>query len=60
MNIQIDKNCTGCGLCESINNKIFNVKSGMAHVNSSQIEGNEADCWDAADQCPVGAINIID
>lgn len=59
MKIQIDKSCTGCGLCESINSDVFQVK-GIAHVNSSKIQGNETSCRDAASQCPVGAIKIYE
>ncbi len=57
MNVAINSACTGCGLCESINNDVFHVDS-VAHVNSSMIPGNESDCKIAAEQCPVGAIEI--
>ena len=57
MNISIHKNCTGCGLCESINSDVFKV-NGIAHVNNDMIKGNEQDCINAAEQCPVSAIKI--
>ena len=57
MNVEILDTCTACGLCETINSDVFKV-SDKAHVNHSNIIGNEQDCMDAAAQCPVGAIKI--
>lgn len=58
MIVEIDKSCTGCGLCESINSDVFEVNE-ISHVHQNMIAGNEQDCIDAASQCPVGAIKII-
>lgn len=58
MKVMINSACTGCGLCESINSDVFHVDN-IAHINSDKISGNEADCRDAAEQCPVGAIKIM-
>lgn len=57
MKVEILPNCTGCGLCESINSEVFQVNE-TAHVNNNKIKGNEQDCISAANQCPVGAILI--
>ena len=57
MIVEIAKNCTGCGLCESINSEVFSVNE-ISHVNQNKVSGNEQDCMDAAAQCPVGAIKI--
>ena len=57
MQVKINSKCTGCGLCESINSDVFHVDE-IAHVNSSKIAGNEYDCEMAAEQCPVGAIEV--
>ncbi len=57
MQIEILPNCTGCGLCETINSDIFTVRD-KAHVNQWNIIGNEPDCYSAAQQCPVNAIKI--
>lgn len=59
MQVNINKDCTGCGLCESINSDVFRVDS-VAHVNNNNISGNEHDCRIAADQCPVAAIEIME
>lgn len=60
MQVKINRKCTGCGLCQSINSRVFQVDGSMAHVNSNQIKGNENDCRIAATQCPVSAIEIMD
>lgn len=57
MKVEILPNCTGCGLCETINNDIFKVNE-IAHVNNWNVIGNESDCYSAARQCPVNAIKI--
>lgn len=60
MQIEILPNCTGCGLCETINSDVFKVPSnGKAQVNNWNIVGNESDCYAAAHQCPVNAIKIM-
>lgn len=51
--------CTACGACEAINPDVFRVDD-IAHVNESQIAGNEQDCIDAALICPVNAIWVED
>ncbi len=58
MNVSINNDCTGCGLCESINSDVFTVAGGQAKVNGSKVSGNEKDCISAAEDCPVGAIKI--
>ncbi len=59
MKVEILDTCTACGLCESLNSDVFKV-SDKAHVNNMNIMGNEKDCYDAAQQCPVGAIKITE
>lgn len=57
MKIEILPNCTACGLCESINSDVFKVNK-ISHVNYENIAGNEQDCREAAELCPVNAIKI--
>jgi len=59
MNVSILDGCVACGACEAINSDVFCVDV-IAHVNDSQINGNEQDCIDAALVCPVNAIWIED
>ena len=59
MIVSIMDGCTACGACEAINPDVFRVDD-IAHVNESQIAGNEQDCIDAALICPVNAIWVED
>lgn len=59
MEVLINSECTGCGLCESVNSDVFYIQNNKAHVHSANVAGNESDCRIAADQCPVGAIEIM-
>lgn len=58
MDVSINQDCIGCGLCESINSEVFHLSNKMASVNKSKISGNEGDCRLAAEQCPVNAIEV--
>lgn len=59
MKVSILDTCTGCGACATINPDIFEVDE-IAHVNQENVEENEIDCYDAAQACPVNAIQIED
>ena len=59
MIVSIMDGCTACGACEAIHPDVFHVDD-IAHVDESQIAGNEQDCIDAALICPVNAIWVED
>ena len=57
MNVTINDSCIACGACESVCDAVFSVED-VAKVNSSAVAGNEAAVKEAADCCPVSAIEI--
>ena len=57
MNVTVNDSCIACGACESVCESVFKVDD-KATVNSSAISGNEDCVKEAADCCPVSAIEI--
>ena len=57
MNVTINDSCIGCGACESICDSVFSI-DGVAVVNEAGVAGNEDCVKEAADACPVGAIEV--
>jgi len=57
MNVTINDSCIGCGACESICDAVFAV-DGTAAVKEAGISGNEDNVKEAAEACPVGAIEV--
>ena len=56
--IHIDEDkCNGCGACESICDAVFHVED-RAEVKSAGIAGNEDCVKEAANACPVCAIEV--
>lgn len=48
--------CIGCGACEAICSKVFEMKKGKSVVKKGQ-ENSKVECAkEAAEGCPVGAI----
>ena len=57
MKISIDtKKCIGCGACVALCDKVFELKNGKAVAKIK--ETTEKCAKDAADSCPVQAINV--
>ena len=48
--------CIGCGTCESLCPKVFQIKDGKAHVISEDCR--DCNYQEAVDSCPVGAISL--
>lgn len=48
--------CIGCGTCEALCPKVFQLKDGKSHVVAE--ECGECNCQEAVDSCPVGAISL--
>ncbi len=57
MNVKVNDSCIGCGACESICDAVFSVED-VAKVNEDGIAGNEDCIKEAADSCPVSAIEV--
>ncbi|MBU3955303.1 ferredoxin [bacterium] len=59
MKVTIDADlCTGCSLCEQTVPEVFEIVDGVAVVKAAVTVDKEEDVQDAADNCPVDAINI--
>ncbi len=51
--------CTGCGLCPDICPAVFEMDGDVAKVTVDPVPADaEEICRDAAESCPVEAINI--
>lgn len=58
--------CIGCGSCESVCSKFFELKEGKSHLKNSKLEGEKeilevkdpACAREAKDICPAEAIDI--
>lgn len=57
MTVKINDSCIGCGACESICDAVFSIED-RAVVNESAVADNIDSVKEAADACPVGAIEI--
>ena len=57
MSVKIHENCIGCGACESICEAVFSV-DGVATVNEAEVAANMDSVKEAAEACPVGAIEV--
>lgn len=60
MKATVDKDvCIGCGLCVSICPTVFTMEGETATVIVEEVTAaDEEACRQAADDCPVGAIEI--
>lgn len=57
MAVKINDSCIGCGACESICDSVFKVED-VAKVNESAVADNIDCVKEAADACPVSAIEV--
>ena len=55
--VKVNEGCRACGACESVCDAVFKVED-VAVVNESAVSDNEACVKEAADACPVGAIEV--
>ncbi len=61
MVVTIKDTCTACGLCCDTCPEVFEMGSEMAQVLLDEIsEDLESSAQQAAEECPVGAIDIDD
>ena len=57
MSVRINDSCIGCGACESICDSVFKVED-VAKVNDAAVADNIDCVKEAADACPVSAIEV--
>ena len=57
MKVTVNDGCIACGACESVCDAVFKVED-VAVVNESAVAANESGVKEAADACPVGAIEV--
>ncbi len=59
MEITINDDCTACGICEDICPEVFELGDIKAFVKNNPVpEEYHDDCMEAAEECPVEAIEI--
>ncbi len=57
MKVSVNDSCIACGACESVCDAVFKVED-KAVVNAGAVGANEDCVKEAADCCPVNAIEI--
>lgn len=57
MTVKVNDECIACGACESICDAVFSIED-KAIVDESAVADNIDAVKEAADACPVGAIEV--
>ena len=57
MDVKVNDSCIACGACALICDAVFSIED-VAVVDASAVAANEDGVKEAADACPVGAIEI--
>jgi len=57
MAVKVNDSCIACGACESICDAVFSIED-KAVVNDAAVADNIDSVKEAADACPVGAIEV--
>ena len=57
MNVKVEDSCIACGACESICDAVFSIED-KAVANEAAVADNIDAVKEAADACPVGAIEV--
>ncbi|RAI14317.1 MAG: 4Fe-4S ferredoxin [Candidatus Melainabacteria bacterium] len=57
MTVKVNDECIACGACESICDAVFSIED-KAVVDESAVADNIDAVKEAADACPVGAIEV--
>ncbi len=59
MNVTVDAGrCIGCGMCAAAVPEVFHLENGVSRVVCQPGEPRESRTFDAANGCPVNAIEI--
>lgn len=57
--VSVDKEkCIGCGACNAVCEKVFEMKDGKAHVIKGQEKSKLPCVKEALESCPVNAIKL--
>jgi ferredoxin len=56
----IEDGCIACGVCESVCPNVFQMNDLAEVKPNADVDGNITDAKDAAEQCPVGIIKIVE
>ena len=57
-NVKINPGCVSCGTCEVVCPNVFEVKEIVEIRKNADLRANEEEIKEAAQTCPVGAIEI--
>ena len=57
MAVKVNDSCIACGACETICDAVFSIED-RAVVNDAEVADNIDAGKEAADACPVGAIEV--
>lgn len=57
MDVKVNDSCIACGACASICDAVFSIED-VAVVNAAEVAANEECVKEAAEACPVSAIEI--
>ena len=57
MKVSVNENCIACGACESVCDAVFSV-DGVAQVDEAAVSDNMDCVKEAAEACPVSAIEV--
>ena len=57
MDVKVNDSCIACGACASICDSVLSIED-VAVADASAVAANEDGVKEAADACPVGAIEI--
>lgn len=59
MTAYVNENCIGCGLCTTICPEVFTMTDeNVAHASGDVLPEQEQSVQEAADSCPVSAIEV--
>ena len=60
MNVHVNENCIGCGLCVNMCGSVFLMtEEGVAAARDEIFPEQEGQVQEAAESCPVNAIEIL-
>lgn len=60
MKAKVNDECIGCGMCVNVCPQVFELNSAGLSVASGDVTGVERQTREAAELCPVNAIEVWD
>lgn len=58
MKVRVNEDCIGCGLCANICPEVFSMNQDNFSEVVGDADSNSAGVMEAADACPVNAIEV--